>query len=51
MSDFVIKLIEGLQDRYEFGVISKLKSPFGSLANCTFGEGDDQCLDQLSVTV
>ncbi len=33
-----------LQDRYEVSVVSKLKSNFSALENCSFGKAGDQCL-------
>ena len=42
---------KNLQDRYEVGVISEMKQPFGVLGGCGFkapaeGEADDPCLKQ-----
>lgn len=35
-----------LQDRYEIGVVSKLKEPFTVLRDCTWGAPGDPCLKQ-----
>ena len=35
---------QNLQDRYEVGVVSELKTPFEFLDNCTFGADNDPCL-------
>lgn len=37
---------KNLHDRYELGVVSKLRSPFESLSSCTFDLYDDPCLDE-----
>lgn len=37
---------ENLQDRYEVGVVSKLKEEFELTADCTWGEGNDPCLER-----
>jgi choline dehydrogenase len=34
---------KNLQDRYEVGVVSELKSPFHSLSQCTFLKPEDPC--------
>ncbi|KAM5343759.1 hypothetical protein ACJ41O_012296 [Fusarium nematophilum] len=45
----VIKDMQGvgtnLQDRYEVSVVTELEENFPLLANCTFGEPGDPCLD------
>lgn len=35
-----------LQDRYEVGVVSELKDDFAILNGCTFGKGNDPCLNE-----
>lgn len=35
-----------LQDRYEVGIVSEMDDDFSALEGCTFGEGDDPCLDE-----
>ena len=35
-----------LQDRYEVGVVSEVKDDFRALSQCTFGKGNDPCLNQ-----
>lgn len=35
---------QNLQDRYEVGVITKLKNPTNVFKDCTFASGDDACL-------
>lgn len=35
---------KNLQDRYEIGVVTKLKTGFAALAGCTFGQDGDPCL-------
>jgi len=39
---------ENLQDRYEIGVVSEMTQPLPLTENCTFGEGDDPCLDRYN---
>ena len=35
-----------LQDRYEVGIVSEVKDDFSILGGCTFGNGNDPCLNQ-----
>ena len=35
-----------LQDRYEVGIVSEVKDDFSIINGCTFGKGNDPCLDQ-----
>lgn len=35
-----------LQDRYEIGVVSEVKDDFAIVNGCTFGKGNDPCLNQ-----
>jgi choline dehydrogenase len=35
-----------LQDRYEVGIVSEMKSDLSTLDGCTFGKGNDPCLTQ-----
>ncbi len=40
---------KNLQDRYEVGVVSKLKTPIGSIAKCTFtNDSTDPCFTEYS---
>jgi len=36
---------QNLQDRYEVGVITKMKKPLDILKGCTFGQAPDACMD------
>jgi choline dehydrogenase len=36
---------KNLQDRYEVGVVLRFKEPINILKDCTFGQGNDPCLD------
>lgn len=36
---------ENLQDRYEVSVVTEFDRPFDLARDCTFGEGEDPCLD------
>ncbi|MCO7223302.1 GMC family oxidoreductase [Pleionea sp. CnH1-48] len=37
---------ENLQDRYEVGIVSEMSQKLPLVESCTFGEGDDPCLDR-----
>lgn len=37
---------KNLQDRYEVGVITRLRRPLDLLKGCTFGNGDDACMER-----
>ncbi|WP_444944140.1 GMC family oxidoreductase [Microbulbifer sp. ZKSA006] len=37
---------ENLQDRYEVGVVSEMSEDLSLLKDCTWGEGDDPCLNR-----
>ncbi len=39
---------QNLQDRYEVGVITRLKKPLELLKGCTFGQKGDACLEEYS---
>lgn len=39
---------KNLQDRYEVGVITRMKKPLEILKGCTFGQAPDACLDDYA---